>query len=187
MKRNCVIVHGCPSSFEKAINKTYDKHWMPWIKKNLEAKEIEVSSPLMPEPWKPDYFKYKKEFEKYKINENTILIGHSCGCAFLVRWLGDTKRKIDKLILVAPWKIAYRENGIDKAFYEYDIDETIKSRVNDIIIFTSNDEEEDGKESVKIFHKALYGRIIELEGRGHYTLEDMGTEEFPELLEVVLR
>jgi hypothetical protein len=40
---------------------------------------------------------------------------------------------------------------------------------------------------LKIFHKALGGKIIELKGRGHYTLNDMGTEEFPELIEVVLR
>ena len=36
----------------------------------------------MPEPWKPDYEKFKKEFGKYKVSKNTILIGHSCGCAF---------------------------------------------------------------------------------------------------------
>jgi hypothetical protein len=28
--------------------------------------------------------------------------------------------------------------------------------------------------------------VIELEGRGHYVMEDMGTEEFPELLHEIL-
>jgi predicted alpha/beta hydrolase family esterase len=59
----------------------------------------------MPSPWYPDYEKFKKEFEKYSVNENTILIGHSCGSSFLVRWLGETKRKIFKLILFTPWKV----------------------------------------------------------------------------------
>jgi len=140
----------------------------------------------MPFPWKPDYDKWKKEFERYNVNENTILIGHSCGCAFLVRWLGETKKKIFKLILVAPWKIPDKNDKFRKAFYEYPIDETIKSRVKHIIMFTSDNEEDDGKKSLKIFHKALDGKIIELKGRGHYTMGDMGTEEFPELLKQIV-
>ena len=139
----------------------------------------------MPEPWNPDYDSWKKEFEKQNINENTILIGHSCGCAFLVRWLGDTKRRINKLILVAPWKIP-DEDSIYKKFYNYPIDSSIKSRVKEVIIFSSDDEEEDGKKSAKIFNESLGGRIIELSNKGHYTLGDMRTEEFPELLESIL-
>ena len=54
-------------------------------------------------------------------------------------------------------------------------------------MFTADDEEENGKKSLEIFHKALGGKIIELKGRGHYTLNDMGKEEFPELLNVILR
>jgi len=38
---------------------------------------------------------------------------------------------------------------------------------------------------LKIFHKALGGEVIELNGSGHYTLGDMKTEEFPELLDAI--
>lgn len=189
MKVNCIIIHGCPDDAEKAMNpktRTYDKHWIPWIKKELSSKGIKTETPLMPEPWEPDYDKFKKEFEKHDVDENTILIGHSYGCAFLVRWLGETKKKINKLVLVAPWKIPDKKDKLRKAFYEYPIDKTIKSRVKEIIMFTSDDEEEDGKKSLKIFHDALGGKVIELRGRGHYTLDDMGTEEFPELLEKII-
>ena len=182
---DCIIVHGCPSDAEKAMDpktRTYDKHWMPWIKKELSSKDIKTETPLMPEPWKPDYEAYKNEFAKYKVTEDTVLVGHSCGCAFLVRWLGETKQKIRKLILVAPWKIPDENDRSKKAFYEYPIDELIKSRVKEIVMFTADNEEEDGKKSLNIFHKALGGKVIELKGRGHYTLGDMGTEEFPELL-----
>ena len=189
-KLNCIIVHGCPSNTERAMNsetRSYDKHWMPWVKKELEAKGIIVETPLMPTPWEPDYGKFKTEFEKLEVGEDTILIGHSCGCAFLVRWLGETKQKISKLILVAPWKIPDKDDAFKKAFYEYPIDETIKSRVKEIVMFTADDEEADGKESLKIFHDALGGEVIELKGRGHYTFGDMGTEKFPELLEAILK
>jgi uncharacterized protein len=180
--QNCIIIHGCPSA---PSDMTFDQHWIPWIAGVLNASGIPTTIPLMPEPWKPDYEKYKKEFEKQEINDNTILIGHSCGSAFLVRWLGDSKRKVNKLILVAPWKIA-GEKSLKKSFYEYPIDETIKSRVGKIVMFTADNEEDMGKMSLKIFHDALGGKIINLKSHGHYTMEDMKTEEFPELLNEVV-
>jgi len=188
-EKNCIIIHGCPSNAEKAMDperRTYDKHWIPWIKKELTSRGIKTETPLMPNPWEPDYSAFRKEFEKQEIADATILVGHSCGAAFLVRWLGDTKQRINKLILVAPWKIPDKEDEFRRSFYEYPIDKTIKSRVNEIIMFTADNEEEDGKKSLQVFHDALGGKIIELKGGGHYTMNDMGTEEFPELLEVIL-
>ena len=189
--KKVIIIHGCPSGVEKAMNsetRTYDKHWIPWLKKELISKGIDVETPLMPDPWEPDYKKFKKEFEKYEVTEQTVLVGHSCGSAFLVHWLGDTKQKISKLILVAPWKIPDdKEDKIREVFYGYDIDETIKNRVGKIIMFTADDEDYNGKESLKIFNQVLGGEIVELKGRGHYTRGDMGTVEFPELLETILK
>ncbi len=189
-KLNCIIIHGCPSDAEKAMNpatRTYDKHWIPLLRQNLIAVGIKTEMPLMPDPWEPKYQKFKAEFEKYKVGESTILVGHSCGSAFLVRWLGETKRKISKLILVAPWKIPDKDDKFREEFYTYQIDESIKSRVNEIVMFTADDEEDEGKESLKIFHQALGGEVIELKRHGHYTLGDMRTEEFPELLEVIVK
>jgi predicted alpha/beta hydrolase family esterase len=184
------ILHGCPSDEEKALDsekRTYDKHWIPWLKRELISKGFKVETPMMPNPWAPSYENFKKEFEKYPVTENDFLIGHSCGCAFLVRWLGDTKQEIDKLILVAPWKISDGSDSFRKEFYGYSVDETIKNRVKEIIMFTSNDEEEDGKKSLEIFHDALGGKVIDLPNKGHYTMDDMGTEEFPELLESMIK
>ena len=189
----CIIIHGCPSNAEKAMDsktRTYDKHWRLWAKKDIEKKGFTVDAPLMPEPWDADYYLWKKEFEKLVVNRDSVLIGHSCGCSFLVRWLGETKKRCGKLILVAPWKIPYG-NGQDlekkKRFYEYKVDEGIRNRVKEIIIFTSDNEAGEGKESAEIFHRALGGEVISLSGRGHYTLKDMKTDEFPELIDAVLR
>lgn len=187
--KQVIIIHGCPAENEKAMDpqtRTYDKHWIPWIKKELTAKGIKVETPLIPNPWRPDYKKFKEELQKYNITKNTILIGHSCGCAFLVRFLGETKKKINKLILVAPWKIPDQGDSVKKTFYEYSVDKEIKSRVREIVMFTSDNEEEDGKKSLKIFHDALGGKIVNLKSKGHYTFGDMGTEKFPDLLEEIM-
>ena len=194
--KKCIIIHGCPSNAEKDMNeetRTYDKHWIPSTKKELENKGIKTITPIMPEPWQPVYEKFKEEFEKLDVNEKTILVGHSCGCAFLVRWLGESKKSILKLILVAPWKVNYKESWTDdqfetrEKFYGYEIDTSIKDRVREIVIFTANDEEDGGKESLKIFHEALGGEIINLDNHGHFTMGDMGKEELPELIDAIIK
>lgn len=188
-KENCIIIHGCFSGVEKVMKSDVgevEKYWVPWLKRNLITAGLATEAPIMPEPWQPNYQKFKVEFEKYEVNEHTILVGHSCGSAFLVRWLGETKRKVFKLILVAPWKISDKDDEFRKEFYTYQIDESIKSRTNKIVMFTANDEMEDGKESLKIFHQALGGLIVELSEHGHYRFNDMDTAEFPELLEEIL-
>jgi len=182
MKTNCIIIHGCPSNREKAMSaetRTYDKHWIPWTKDKLIALDIPTQTPLMPDPWQPSYEKFKAEFEKQEVNESSILIGH-------LRWLGETKQKIAKLILVAPWAIGKKNDEVRRAFYGYVIDPTITDRVGEIIYFTADDEDADGKESLKMIHKIIGGKIISLSGRGHYTTSDMGTAEFPELLEQII-
>ncbi len=180
---NCIIIHGCPSN---NMDPTYNKHRIPRLKNELIKNNIPTETPLMPSPRQPVYEDYKKEFEKYTVDEDTILIGHSCGCAFLVRWLWETKQKIKKLILVAPWKINDEGDEFREIFYTYPIDITIKDRVKKIVMFTSNDEDPEGKESLNIFHKSLEGEVINLKDHGHYTLWNMGTEEFPELLKEIL-
>lgn len=184
---NCIIVHGGPGSTPPAKHHDLgERHWMGWLNKELNSRGIKTDNPEMPNPWNPVYEDYKKEFEKYHIDENTILVGHSHGCAFLVRWLGDSKQKIKKLILVAPYKIAVGDNKFKKEFYNFDIDPSIKNRVEEIIIFTSNDEEEEGKMSVKMYYDAIGGQIINLKDHGHYTTKYMGTIEFPEILQKII-
>ena len=187
--RNFILIHGCPGSEEKALNpatRTYDKHWQPWILKELQTRSFKVDFPLMPKPWEPVYDDYKKVLDVLDINENTVLVATSCGTAFVVRYLGDTKKKIDKLILVAPWKIPTDDSEIKKNLYNFEIDKSIKDRVKEIVFFTSDTERELGKKSLMIYHDSLGGEVINLSKRGHYIFKDMGTEEFPELLEKCL-
>jgi len=131
-----LVIHGCPFNTEQAmdpVTRTYDKHWLPWLKRQLIANGLPTAAPLMPDPWAPDYQKFKEEFEKYKVDNPTI-----------------------------------------------------KEWINKIIISTSDNERPDGKVSLLIYQQALGGEVIELKQRGHYIFKDMGTEEFPELLQVIL-
>jgi hypothetical protein len=189
-KLNCLIIHGCPSERDLVqglgVN-PHDEHWLPWLRDELRARGIAAETPQMPNPLEPDYQKYKVEFEKYPVDKDTVLVAHSCGSAFVVRWLGESKRRIAKLILVAPWKVS--EDGVSEAEYEYynhPVDPKIASRVGEIVMFTSDNEKEEGKKSLKILHDALGGKIINIHGYGHFTERDIGHVELPQLLEEVL-
>ncbi len=189
-KNNVIIIHGCPSNAEKEMDhrtRTYDKHWQPWIKNILEEAGVKVELPLMPHPWAPKYEEHKKVFEKLDINENTILIGHSCGASFLVRWLGETGKKVKSLIMVAPWKDENDENPICGEFYTYSVNGNIKLQVENIIVFTSDNEEEIGKDTAKLFKDRLEAKVKELKGHGHFVQRHMGTDKFPELLEEIIQ
>jgi predicted alpha/beta hydrolase family esterase len=148
---------------------------MPRIEQQLQQQGIEVFRPLMPTPRIENYENFKKEFEKYEsfIDEHSILVGHSCGSAFLVRWLGECDKTIKKLILVAPRKIfddKNQEKIQQKDLYDYEINPELTKRVDEIVMFTADDEDPIGKESLQLFHQALGGNIIELPHHGHFTL-----------------
>ena len=123
-----------------------------------------------------------KVFEKNKIDENSVLIGHSSGGGFLVRWLGETKKKIKKLILVAPAIIHSGTYEPLMDLLDFRINKDIKDNVEEIIIFASKDDMKGILEFVKIYSEALDVKPKWFEDKGHFTLGDMKTKEFPELL-----
>lgn len=186
---NVVIVHGSNSTEKDAKSKKWGpenlRHWKPWLKKELEEKGIKVSNELYPKDWLPDYGEWKRVFEKNRIDEHSILIGHSAGTAFLLRWLSESKKKVSKLILVAPSVIKDGKYlGLSK-LKDFEFDSSLKNHFDNLIVFYSEDDDEDIIHSAKGVNKKLGGKLINLSNRGHFTLDDMKTEKFPELLEEI--
>ena len=187
---NCIILHGCEFdelNAEKLAQRTTKNHWTIWAREALIKQGILAQAPMLPRSWAPEYEAFKAELEKYMINEKTVLVGHSCSCAFLVRWLGETKKKIAKLVLVAPWKVFDGTDPGRVKFYTYDIDPTIAESVDEIVMFTADNESGDGKKSLQIFHDVLGGRIIELSGKGHYRTSQWEQSDFPEIIDEIMR
>jgi predicted alpha/beta hydrolase family esterase len=181
---NVIIVHGSNSSEEdskegKPENK---RHWMPWLKKNLENEDIDVSNKLYPEDWNPNYSDWKRVFEKNKIDEKTILVGHSAGCGFLLRWLGEKRKKVNKLILVAPAVIPSERWMFINNLLNFEIKREVVDFVNKITIFVSNNDSKEILKSVEVLSNLFNIPPVKLLNKGHFTSEDMGTDKFPELL-----
>ncbi len=188
-KTNCIIIHGSPRDQAHWVPIGDPKRWQTWIKEELEKRGVETYTPTMPNPVEPRYAAWKEEFEKLVVTENSILVGHSAGGAFLPRWLGETKRKIKKLILIAPGKNigTYPNAEHNRELYDFEIDPTIKERVREIIIFTSPEEPPHRQKNVALYKKLFNATVISIPGKGHFVYSDMGTNEFPELLEEILK
>lgn len=177
--KTAILIHGWPDRDDEPP--FAEKHWFPWIKKKLEENGFSVIMPEMPDAKDPDYSKWKESFERYQINQNTTLVGHSCGGGFLVRWLSENKVKVGKVALVAPWLDP--EGEIDKEFFNFEIDPELIGRTSGLKVIYSSDDFPDIIESINILKSKLRGaEFQEFSNKGHFVFEDMETEEFPELL-----
>lgn len=185
---NAILLHGMPDKEEYYSDKypsMSNSHWFPWLQKQLLIKDIHTETPEVVDAHKPVYKVWEKEFEQFNVNENTILVGHSCGAGFLLRWLSENKTNIKKLILVAPWLDPERTNT--DTFFDFTVDSSIHTRTQEIHLFISKDDESDILTSFETIRGALPNATVhEFEDKGHFTLEEMKTEKFPELLETIL-
>jgi len=180
---NIIILHGCPPSEQMITPK--ENRWMNWLESKLKEKSYTATAPDIPVSWNPTYSDWKKTFEHFQVTKNTLLVGHSCGGAFLVRWLLETKKKVKKLILVAPAKIPEFENDTRKDLYEFDLPKDGEYIADEIVIFTSNDFPHHMK-SLEIYKESLKPKLRILENKFHFLYFQMKTNEFPELLDEIL-
>ena len=113
---NALLIHGCCDEdeyFNEQVPSPSNSHWFPWLQKQLLMCGIETQTPEMPVPYRPDYASWRKEFERFDVGPDTVLVGHSCGGGFLVRWLSEHPVKISQLILIAPWLDPNHRKTID--------------------------------------------------------------------------
>src|SRR5262249_46975692 len=139
--KTAIIVHGMPSKEEYLKEGTAAKNWwFPWLVDELKKSGIDAHAPEMPEPYAPDYEKWRAVFEQFPINEDTILVGHSAGGGFLARWLSENKVKVGKVALVAPW-IDPTHAWAPKMFNDLQIDPEVASRTQGMFDLYSTDDE----------------------------------------------
>ncbi len=185
---NAILVPGRPDGHEHYDPKrpsNSEDHWFSWLKRQLILKDIHAVSIEPPFPFRPRYEDWKREFERFDITPDTMLIGHSCGGGFLVRWLSENKDiKVGKVILVAPWINPDKNPISDTAdFFDFELDVEFPSRANGVVIFISSDDETIVVETVNILKEKVHGlKLREFVDKGHFTKDNLGYVEFPELL-----
>ena len=177
---NIIIIHGSYGN--------PNENWFPWLKSELEKLKCDVFVPEFPTPENQSLESWKKVFEEYKkyVNENTILIGHSLGPAFLL----DLLENLDK-----PVKSAFFISGflgllgnpdfdeINKTFTDRKFDwEKIIHNCKKFYIYHSNNDPYVPIKKATELAKKLDCEVIEIKNAGHFN-EKAGYNKFKLLLE----
>lgn len=186
--KNAIILHGQPGEeeyYDPEKPSMSNAHWLAWLQAQLLKKDIAAATPEVPNSFKPEWDLWKQEVERFDINPDTIIVGHSRGGEFWLRYLSENKDiSVGKVVLVAPSLGWYYSD--DHYFGDYKIDPELVKRTKGLTIFHSDNDKAGIQKSVK----EIRDTIKQLEYRefhlGHFTYGSMGTEKFPELLEEVL-
>jgi hypothetical protein len=184
--QNAIILHGKANRtkyYDPAFDSPSNASWLPWLQKQLLMHDILAQTPEMPSPWRPVYSAWSKELERFDITPKTMLIAHSCGAGFLVRWLSEhSDTRVGKVVLVAPWLDPDRTGGTDD-FFDFACDPHIPERAAKVIIFVSQDDFDGVHISTKMLREAI-------PGVGHREFNDYGhfmqLAEFTELRDELL-
>lgn len=187
--KTAILLHGRPYKERYYSPETVAQsnlHWFPWLQQQLITSDIFAYTPDIPLSYEPLWERWVKEIERYEINEDTMLVGHSCGGGFWVRYLSEhPELKVAKVVLVAPWIDVEQEDPNN--MFDFKIDPEFVKRTKGTVIFHStNDAGEIINSVAKLREKVKNIGYKEFENYGHFTYKTMKTHKFPELLTELL-
>jgi predicted alpha/beta hydrolase family esterase len=187
--KNAIILHGRPSKAEyygEKFPSMSNAHWLPWLQAQLLKKDIIAVTPEVPFAFAPEWSRWVKEVNRFEIGPETILVGHSTGAGFWVRWLSDNPdAKVGKVVLIAPYLDVEKQE--EPEFFDFTLDKNISSRTGGLTIFHSDNDQASVQSTTKLLRNELKDfKYVEFHNYGHFTIGSMKTPEFPELLEECL-
>ncbi|MBT7903024.1 serine hydrolase family protein [Candidatus Woesearchaeota archaeon] len=172
---------------------TPTENWFPWLKKELEKLNCQVFVPKFPTPQNQTLQNWFFAFNSYlsKLDENSIVIGHSLGPAFLMRVLETTNsttlsKPIKSAFFIAPF-IDFLDNPefdeINRTFIENNFDwKKIKSNCKKFVIYHSDNDPYVNLKYAKYVATKLNVDINIIPNAGHFN-QASGYLQFTKLLE----
>jgi predicted alpha/beta hydrolase family esterase len=182
---NAIILHGTTSKQDYYAADTAslsNRHWLPWLQNQLLIRDIAAATPDVPRAHVLDYETWCREVERFAIGPDTMLVGHSCGGGFWVRYLSERANvHVGKVVLVAPWLDP--DNSKQSDFFEFTIDPAVASRTAGMVMFHSDNDMGTVQQSVARLRQEIEGlEYREFHQHGHFLRSDLATNQFPELL-----
>ncbi len=121
-----------------------DKNWFPWLKKELETKEIYVEVPAMPHSDAPQLDEWLPHLISVvgTPGEETFFVGHSLGCITILKYLEGLPLdiKVGGAVLVAGFAEPIKLSELNNFFPAPLDDAKIKKSVASIISINSDND-----------------------------------------------
>lgn len=158
------------------------KDWKTNLPQTL-GEDYDILVPRMPNSNNARYIEWKIWFERMFafLNNEVILVGHSLGAMFLIKYLSENTfpKQIKKLFLVSS---PYGKNAADLAEFQLpESFELVAKQAKNIFIFHSKDDMVVPFSEFEEVKKRLPQTSAHVfEDRGHFN-----QEEFPELVELI--
>ena len=174
-----------PPEMDWETREYYPGNWEHWLQFRVEKEhDIIMQIPKFPHAHAllMKYDEWEKIMDYQDINPETVLIGHSAGGGFVLKYLAThPELKVKQAILVAPW---IDTNNIQpNGFYkDFDLNNNIVNQTKyGIDMFVSNDDMDDILQSTDKIQKNISNiRVHEFQNRGHFC-----SPELPEILDII--
>jgi hypothetical protein len=154
-----IIIHGAYGNPEE--------NWFPWLKAELEKLGLEVAAPKFPTPEGQNLQNWLRLLGK--ITPDTILIGHSIACSFVLNIL--EKQKAKAAFLVAGWVGSLGDPAFDDInrtfFKEFDWT-AIRNNCPRITLYGSDNDPYVPLEKERQLAKNLGIELKLVKGAGHF-------------------
>ena len=152
---NYLILH----AYKSGPNDTF----YPWLKNELEKKGSNVQSPHLPDPAEEKWVDIV--LSQCKIDENTVIIGHSLGSAVAMKVIEKLNHKIAGLVMAGGFavpKFKDKHRSLEKTFnWNFDF-EKIKKDVGFIKIISAINDYAVPLLQGKLLHQKLGGELFEV-------------------------
>ncbi len=179
---NIIIIHGTGGN--------PNGNWFPWLKSELEKLDCRVFVPKFPiseNQSLQNWLEIFKDYEQY-LDENSIVVGHSLGSAFLLNVLEHLNRPIKAAFFVAGFTGLLNNSKFDelnKTFVTKSFDwAKIKNNCKKFFIINSEDDPYVPLKKGKALAENLGTELITLKNAGHIN-EEAGYTEFSFLLDKI--
>ena len=179
---NIIIVHGTGGN--------PNSNWFTWLKSELEKLDCIVFVPKFPTPKNQsleNWLNVFKEYEQY-LDENSIVVGHSLGPAFLLSVLENLNRPIKAAFFVAGFTGFLDNHDFDElneSFVTKNFNwAKIKSNCKKFYVISSDNDPYVPLEKGKSLAENLATKLIVLKNAGHIN-EEVGYTEFIFLFDTI--
>lgn len=167
-----------------------EEHWLGWMKKKLVDEGIHVISPAFPTPEHQSLANWQDIIDQEGIilNEQTIVIGHSLGVAFLLSLLEQQDQKIQAAFFVSGFVSLLGNKQFDtlnKTFVQKKFDwEKIRKNCSHFFLFHGDNDPYVPQDCAIELAERLETEVRWIQKGGHINGE-AGFEQFELLFEML--